>query len=102
MRVYRVSQFNSVNESSRQDWFSSRRDAESFVVSERRAIRKVAKERFEELAEEFDLTLAEQRERINNHLQTIVINIEKVEFKATKQGILDLLNIYAGSDIFLE
>ncbi len=99
MRLYCVHQFNIINEDARQNWFSSRREAEAFASSERRAIRKEVKERIEEAAEEFDLTLAEQRERINDDLQRVVISIEKVEFKATKQGILDLLNIYAEGEI---
>jgi len=96
MRLYRVHQFNTIDETEHQDWFSSRRKAEAFASSERRAIREVAKERIGEDAEEFDLTLAEQRKLINDH--RIVISIEKVEFKATKQGILDLLNIFAAGE----
>ena len=98
MKIYCVYQFNTINENERRNWFSSRREAEAFASSERRAIRKEAKERIEELAEELDLTLAEQRKQINDDLQRVVISIEKVEFKATKQGILDLLTIYAEGD----
>lgn len=94
MRLYYVNQFNTINEDERQDWFPSRRKAEAFASSQRRAITQEIKEAVEEDAEEFDFTLAEQREQIKSRDGYVVINVEQVEFNTTKQGILDLLNIY--------
>ena len=96
MRLYYVTYLAHPCDEMKQDhrrWFSSRRKAEAYATQLRREERETA-------WAQVDLysypTLAEQRKDVKDTLSLIVINVEQVEFKATKQGILDLLNIFAG------
>ncbi len=77
-------------------WFPSRRKAEAYAAQLWREERETT---WAEVDDYDHLTLAEQRKEVKDTLSLITIDVEKVEFKATKQDILDLLSVYAEGDI---
>jgi hypothetical protein len=99
MRLYYVTYLAHPSDEMKQDrrrWFPSRRKAEAYATQLRREEREDA---WAQVDHDSYPTLVEQRKSVKQDLSLITIEVEKVEFKATKQGILDLLTIYAEGDI---
>jgi squalene cyclase len=96
MRLYRVGSTEPDQEGFDYAWFSSRRKAEAHASQWQRNERRLAKEEVEEADYDYEHapTLAVKQRIVNSHMELCLTIVEQVEFKLTKQGVLNLLNVY--------